>query len=86
MIPWIRTTIRGERPNWGLAPLMRPTKAAPAVPFVICRYANARTLVLAIIAALWPGGTIQFLRASLTIINYLLTLDVCIDLNQPMNS
>jgi hypothetical protein len=25
---------RRERPNWGLALLMRPAKAAPGVPFV----------------------------------------------------
>ena len=37
---------------------MRPAKAAPAVPFAICRYANARTFALAIVAAFWPGGTI----------------------------
>jgi len=54
---------RRERPNWGLAQLMRPAKAAPAVPFAICRYANTRTFASAIVAAFWPGGTIQILRA-----------------------
>ena len=33
---------RRERPNWGLAQLMRPAKAAPACRSQMCRYANAR--------------------------------------------
>jgi len=34
---------RRERPNWGLAQLMRPAEAAPGVPFVplpLCRRPN----------------------------------------------
>ena len=53
-----RKGARRERPNWGPTQLMRPARAAPAVPFAICRYANARTFALAIVAAFWPGGTI----------------------------
>jgi hypothetical protein len=55
--------VTGAAEIGGLALLMRPAKAAPAVPFAICRYANARTFVLAIIAAFWLGGTITIFRA-----------------------
>jgi len=37
---------------------MRPTVAAPGAPLVWSRYAGARTLAPAIIAARWPGGSI----------------------------
>jgi hypothetical protein len=36
----------------------RPTSDAPGVPFVCCRYADARTIASAILAADLPGGDI----------------------------
>jgi hypothetical protein len=42
---------RREGPRRGLASLMQPLEAAPDVPFVMCRYAEARTRAAAIIAA-----------------------------------
>ena len=42
---------RRERPNWGLALLMRPAKAAPAVPFANFAAMPTPERVSAIIAA-----------------------------------
>src|ERR671939_1975043 len=48
--------LRREGPRRGLASLMQPLEAAPDVPFVMCRYTEARTRAAAIIAAGLPGG------------------------------
>jgi hypothetical protein len=59
---------QGRQPDWGLAQLMRPARAAPGVPLVYSRYAGTRACATAIIAALCPGGVMSTFIPDLQIV------------------